>query len=347
MRIEVLILGAIWIGLTLYALLGGADFGGGVWSALASGPTKERQRALIAKAIAPVWEANHVWLIFVVTGLFAAFPRAFEVLSIALYLPFSIALLGIVLRGAAFAFRSHGDPDSGWQRTWTRIFGVASLVSPLALGAAAGAIAAGRIRVRGDVVDAGVVSSWATWLPLMTAILGLAVCAYLAASFLTVEAVAAGDAELAEAFRRRALLGGVAAGVVAAAGLVVAYAQAKVLWHGMLHRGLAFVILSAVAGMTALAATSLRRYPLARVASATAVAAVLGGWGAAQWPLLIVPDLGVTRAAAPDATLRAVFIGLVVGGILLAPALALLYRVFKAPSEIGKVTPDLAAETEG
>jgi cytochrome d ubiquinol oxidase subunit II len=333
--VEVLILGALWIGLTLYGLLGGADFGGGVWSALASGPTKERQRALIAKAIAPVWEANHVWLIFVVTGLFAAFPRVFEVLSIALYLPFSIALGGIVLRGAAFAFRSHGDSDSGWQRTWTQIFGIASLISPLALGAAAGAIAAGRIRVQGDIVDAGVVSVWASWLPLMTGLLGLAVCAYLAASYLTVEAVAAGDSELAETFRRRALAGGVAAGICAAAGLVVARAQADVLWHGMLHRGLPFVVLSAIGGVTSLIATALRRYPLARVASATAVAAVLGGWGAAQWPLLIVPDLTVTQAAAPDATLRAVFVGLVAGAVLLLPALALLYRVFKAPGEIG------------
>jgi len=333
---EVAILGAVWLGLTLYALLGGADFGGGVWSAIASGPTRERQRELVARAIAPVWEANHVWLIFVVTGLFASFPRAFEVLSVALYVPFSIALLGIVLRGAAFAFRSYADRNSGWQRTWTNVFGVASLASPLALGASAGAIAAGHIRIRGGVIEAGAISSWATWLPAVTALLAVAVCAYLAASYLTVEATAAKDRELAEAFRLRALASGVAAGACALGGLMVARADAPVLWHGILHRGSAFVILSGVGGVIALAATASRRYQLARVASATAVTALLGAWGAAQWPLLIVPDLSAGDAAAPLATLRAVFIGLVAGGLLLAPSLALLFRVFKAPDSIAE-----------
>jgi len=342
---EILILTVIWIGLTLYGLLAGADFGGGVWSAFASGGTKARQRELIVKAIAPVWEANHVWLIFVVTGLFASFPRAFEVLSVALYLPFSIALAGIVLRGAAFAFRSHGDPSSGWQRTWTQIFGAASLVSPLALGAAAGAIAAGRIRVHDGIVDAGVVGSWATWLPALTALLALAVCAYLAASYLTVEAIGAGDAELAEAFRTRAIASGVVAGALAAVGLLVARSHAHILWHGMVHRGFPFVILSAAGGVTALAATVSRRYRVARIASATAVAAVLGAWGAAQWPLLIVPDLTAAGAAAPDATLHAVFAGLVVGGALLVPSLLALFRVFKSPREIGR-PPKLAGEPE-
>jgi len=333
---EVAILGALWVGLTLYALLGGADFGGGVWSVVASGTTAERQRHLVAEAIAPVWEANHVWLIFVVTGLFAAFPRTFEVLSVALYLPFSIALAGIVLRGAAFAFRSYADPRSGWQRTWTNIFGAASLITPLALGAAAGAIAAGGIHVHGDAIEAGIVSSWTSWLSATTALLALAVCSYLAASYLTVEAVAAGDPQLAEAFRVRALASGVAAGMIALAGLLVARADASILWHGMLHRGLPFVILSGIAGVVSLVATAARRYQLARVASATAVAAVLGGWGAAQWPLMIVPDLAVANAAAPHATLRAVFIGLVAGGALLAPSLALLFRVFKSHREIGR-----------
>src|SRR6266702_5036824 len=127
MSYEVAILVALWIGLTLYALLGGADFGGGVWTILSSGRSKEHQRKMISQTIAPVWEANHVWLIFVITGLFAAFPRAFEALSVALYVPFSIALAGIVFRGSAFAFRAHGDLESAWQRTWTGIFGMASV----------------------------------------------------------------------------------------------------------------------------------------------------------------------------------------------------------------------------
>src|SRR6266705_1927754 len=124
------ILAGIGAGLTLYVLLGGADFGGGFWDLLARGPLRERERDLISAAIGPVWEANHVWLIFVVTALFAAFPTAFAALGVGLYLPFSLAVFGIVLRGAAFAFRAHGDRGSRWQRTWTRIFGIASLVTP-------------------------------------------------------------------------------------------------------------------------------------------------------------------------------------------------------------------------
>ncbi len=145
--LEVTVLLAIGVGLTLYVLLGGADFGGGVWDLLARGPERDRERSLISSAIGPVWEANHVWLIFVVTVLFAAFPPAFAALSIALYVPFGIAIAGIVMRGAAFAFRAYGEPDTGWQRAWTRVFGIASLVTPFVLGMCAAAIASGRIRI--------------------------------------------------------------------------------------------------------------------------------------------------------------------------------------------------------
>ena len=142
-------------------MLGGADFGGGVWDLLARGPDAAiGERALIAAAIGPVWEANHVWLIFVVTALFAAFPTAFAALGVALYLPFGIAIAGIVMRGAAFAFRAYGEPDTGWQRAWTRVFGIASLVTPVVLGMCAAAIASGRIRVHDDIVRADLVGAW-------------------------------------------------------------------------------------------------------------------------------------------------------------------------------------------
>jgi cytochrome d ubiquinol oxidase subunit II len=326
---ELYVLGVLWVGMTLYVLLGGADFGGGVWDLVAIGPRKDRQRALISEAIAPVWEANHVWLIFVLTGLVAAFPTVFADLSVALYVPFSLVLLGIVFRGAAFAFRAHGDRDSSWVRTWTRVFGIASLLSPFLLGASAASIASGRIRVRGGEVEAGLLSAWTGPLSLFAGLFTVAICAYLAATYLIVEAVQRRDRELEVDFRARAIGAGIVAGAFAAAGLLVVRSQAPVLWEGMTERGPAFVALSALGGLASLAAMARRAYRLARIGAAVAVGAVLWGWGAAQWPFLVVPDVTAEAAAAPEATVRIVAVGFTVGGLLLAPCLLFLFRVFK------------------
>jgi cytochrome d ubiquinol oxidase subunit II len=327
--LEATILAIVWVGLTLYVLLGGADFGGGVWDLFASGDRAQQQRDLISAAIGPVWEANHVWLIFVLTGLLSAFPVVFADLSIALYLPFSLALIGIVLRGSAFAFRSHGQPDSAWQRTWTRVFGIASLVTPFVLGAAAASIASGRIRVVDGEVRAGLVSSWTSVLSLFGGLFALTICAYLAATYLTVEAVQRGEEELERDFRGRASVTGLVAGALAAAGLVLVRAEAPVLWEGMRDAGLLFAAVSAIAGVGSLFFVWSRRYRLARAGAVVAVASVLFGWGVAQWPYLIVPDVTVTDAAAPDATLRVVIVGFALGGAVLAPSLFLLFRIFK------------------
>ena len=337
-QLEVAILVVIGGGLTLYWLLGGADFGGGVWDLMAIGPMRERERALISDAIGPVWEANHVWLIFVVTGLLAAFPAAFASLGFALYVPFSIAIAGIVFRGAAFAFRSWGDRGSAWQRTWTRVFGVASIVTPLALGAAAGAIASGRIRVAGSTVVAPLWGSWTGPLSIVTGMLALASCAFLAASYLTVEATQRDDRVMEEVFRRRALVSGAVSGVVAMLGLLVTRNVSPQLWHGMLTRAWPFAVLSAVGGVASLWTVARRRYHVARVAAAVAVASVVAGWGVAQWPYLIVPDMTVADAAAPANALRPIAFGYAIGIMLVAPSLFLLFRVFKG-SGSGSGTP--------
>jgi cytochrome d ubiquinol oxidase subunit II len=328
--LEATILGIIGLGLTLYVLLAGADFGGGVWDLFASGERAQQQRALISAAIGPVWEANHVWLIFVLTGLLSAFPTVFADLSVALYLPFSLALIGIVLRGSAFAFRSHGEPNSAWQRSWTRVFGIASLVTPFVLGAAAGSIASGRIRVVNGEVRAGLLSSWTSPLSLFAGLFALTICAYLAATYLTVEAVQRGEDELERDFRGRAAVAGVVAGVLAAVGLVLVRSEAPVLWEGMRDAGLLFAAASAIAGIGSLISVWTRRYRFARAGAVAAVASVLFGWGVAQWPYLIVPDVTVTAAAAPDATLRVVVVGFTIGGAVLAPSLFLLFRIFKS-----------------
>jgi cytochrome d ubiquinol oxidase subunit II len=332
MSLEAGILGIVWLGLTLYVLLAGADFGGGVWDLFASGERAEDQRALISSAIGPVWEANHVWLIFVLTGLLSAFPSVFADLSVALYIPFSLALVGIVLRGSAFAFRSHGEPDSAWQRSWTRVFGIASLITPFVLGAAAGSIASGRIRVADGEVRAGLLSSWTSPLSLFAGLFALTICAYLAATYLTVEAIQRDEGELERDFRSRALVAGVLAGLLAAVGLVLVRSEARVLWEGMRQAGLLLALVSAVAGVGSLIAVWTRRYRLARLGAIVAVASVLFGWGVAQWPYLIVPDVTVTAAAAPEGTLRVVIVGYALGGAVLAPSLFLLFRIFKIAS---------------
>jgi cytochrome bd ubiquinol oxidase subunit II len=330
MSLEASILGIVWVGLTLYVLLAGADFGGGVWDLLASGERAQQQRELISAAIGPVWEANHVWLIFVLTGLLSAFPTVFADLSVALYLPFSLALVGIVLRGSAFAFRSHGEPDSAWQRRWTRVFGIASLVTPFVLGAAAGSIASGRIRVANGEVRAGLLASWTSPLSLFAGLFALTICAYLAGTYLTVEAVQRREDDLERDFRGRALVAGAVAGVLAAIGLALVRSEAPVLWEGMREAGLLFAVTSAIAGAGSLICVWSRRYRMARAGAVIAVASVLFGWGVAQWPYLIVPDVTVTDAAAPDATLRVVVIGFAIGGAVLAPSLFLLFRIFKS-----------------
>jgi cytochrome d ubiquinol oxidase subunit II len=210
------------------------------------------------------------------------------------------------------------------------VFGIASLVTPMVLGMSAAAIASGRIRIAGDTVHADLVGAWTGPLSWVAGLLSLVMCAFLAATYLTVEAVQRGDHELADRFRSRALGAGVVAGALAGIGLVVMRTDAPLLWHGMLEDGWPFVALSGVAGAAALGATAHGRERVARIGAALAVASVVAGWGVAQWPYLIVPDLTAADAAAPKSSLGPIALGLAVGAALVAPSLLLLFRVFKA-----------------
>jgi cytochrome d ubiquinol oxidase subunit II len=226
---ELLVAALAVIALIAYALLGGADFGGGVWDLFATGPRRDEQREAISHAMGPVWEANHVWLIFVIVILFTAFPAAFEALSIALYIPFHLVLLGIILRGAAFVFRAY-SPQSArgiavapTARAWGTVFGAASVVTPTLLGICLGAVSSGAIRVsRGDVIATDGVA-WLTPVALLIGALALALCAYVAAVFLANETAGA----LREDFRRRALLAGTAVVVLSAAALPLVRRDAR------------------------------------------------------------------------------------------------------------------------
>jgi cytochrome d ubiquinol oxidase subunit II len=322
------IAGVIAIALNAYVLTGGADFGGGVWDLFATGVRRQRQRDLIADSIAPIWEANHVWLIVVVVVLFTAFPAAFSVLATVLHIPLTIMLIGIVLRGSAFVFRSYGP--YGRQR-WGLAFAIASVITPLLLGSIIGSVATGAVADARTTGDAGgsftavFVRPWAAPFPTAIGLFALALFAFLAATYLTVDAH---DEELREDFRTRGLAAAVAVFVCAAVALVLAHSAAPRVAMGVVG-ALLIQASTAAAAITAIGALWLRHYRLARIAAAAQVSLILWGWLFAQYPYVIPPALTIRHAAAPAATLRLLALGLAAGAVILLPSLRYLLRTFK------------------
>lgn len=328
-----LVAGAIAASLNIYALTAGADFGGGVWDLLASGERKDRQRSLIAEAIAPIWEANHVWLILVVVLLFTAFPSAFARLMTVLHIPLSLMLLGIVLRGSAFTFRSYDSRRDSVQRRWGRIFAITSTVTPLLLGTILGAIATGAVAdqsAAGEMSFASVyVAPWLSPFPVAVGALALALFAFLAAVYLTVEA---NDDALREDFRARALWSAVAAAVIAVIVLVLARTEAPLVWRALMVGNMAMVLRIAATAVALGAMFFLwrRSYRAARIAAGLEVSLITWGWALGQFPYLVPPDMTVQSAAAPASTLELLLVALVVGLAVLVPSLRYLFKVFKA-----------------
>jgi cytochrome d ubiquinol oxidase subunit II len=280
---------------------------------------------MIKRGMSPVWEANHVWLIFVLVMLWTAFPEAFGSISSTLAVPLFLAALGIVLRGGAFALKGEAATIAE-ARALGATFALSSLLTPFFLGAAAGAIAAGEVPVGNAAGDQW--SSWTGALPIFVGLLAVASGAHLSAVFLGADSSRAGRPELVNAFRARALGSGVASGALAIAGLAIVSSEAPDLYDGLTTgAGLACVIGSAVAGLVTLALEWRRRFELARYTAAAAVAAIVAGWAFAQEPYLLPPDLTVRAAAASDATLTALVIAAAVGLALLLPALAWLFRL--------------------
>jgi len=317
-------IGFMLLGLTAYAVLGGADFGAGFWQLISPGERGRPVREHAHHAMGPVWEANHVWLIFVLVIFWTAYPVAFGSVMSTLSLPLFVAAVGIVLRGLAYAMRAGARTDREVARI-DRLFAVSSVLTPFALGTTVGAIASGRVPVgnaRGDLVE-----SWLHTTPLFVGALGVATSAYVAAVFLTGDAARHGDPGLIEAFRRRALAAGVVAGALAAAGLLVVRDDAPRLWEGLTSgAGLVAVIVSGLAGAATLALLYRGRIATARYAAAVAAGAVVLGWLFAQEPDLL-PGLPVEAAAADRATLVAVVLSVVGGMLVLAPSLMLLFSL--------------------
>lgn len=327
---EVIIAVILWLALTLYVLLGGADFGAGIWEVNLAFQASEKERALLQRAIGPVWEANHVWLIFVLVLLANAFPPAFAALSRALWLPLLLALVGIVFRGAAFAFRAYAVGAVRQQVGWGVAFALASTAAPFFLGAAVGAAASGNLAVtpRGGFAGNYLID-WISPLALFNGFFTVGMCAYLAAVYLAREASQGGEAQLANLWRQRALATGVWMGVLALTGLVFLITETPRLWQCFQERAWPLVLVSLVTGFASLGALWRRHYTAAVAGVATTVATVLGGWGVAQYPFLILPAITIQEAKAPKAVLWAMIGGIGVGTVLLLPSLAWLFAIFK------------------
>jgi cytochrome bd ubiquinol oxidase subunit II len=314
------------VGLTAYVVLGGADFGAGLWDLTAGGAERGAAvRGWVKRGMSPVWEANHVWLIFVLVMLWTAFPEAFGSIGSTLAVPLFLAALGIVLRGGAFALKGQAATIAE-ARALGATFALSSVLTPFFLGAAVGAVAAGEVPVGNAEGDAW--ESWTGALPLTVGALAVATGAHVAAVFLGADARRAGRPELVRAFRARALGSGLVAGAIALAGLAVASSDAPDLYDDLVSgAGLACVILSGLAGVVTLLLEWRGRFEIARYTVAAAVGAIVAGWALAQEPYLLPPALTVEEAAAPDATLAALLIASAVGMAILIPALAWLFRL--------------------
>ncbi len=310
-----------------YAVLGGADFGAGIWDLLAGHgeePRPRQRRALIDHAIGPVWEVNHIWVIVVLVVLWTGFPVGFASVMSTLWIPFALATLGIILRGSAFAMRRVAV-DFHRQRLLGATFAGASLLTPFFLGAAVGGLVSGRVPI-GNAAGHPV-TSWCNPTGILGGTLAVAVCAYLGAVFLYAVATSQRRPNDAAWFRQRALIIAVATGALAATGIFVLAIDAPVLFDGLTHRALPVVLISTFAGVASIALLLRHQASAARITAVLAVTTIIGGWGVAQYPYLVIDSLTLADAAAPTVTLRYMLLALAGGALLLAPAFWLLYSL--------------------
>jgi len=323
------LLAAVMVGsLVLYVLFGGADYGAGFWDLLSGGPLKEGQKSLIANAIRPIWEANHVWLILILVLLFAGFPRAFGTIMIALYVPILLILSGIVLRGSSFVFRAYSTVNSSMQRTYAYVFSASSSFTPIFAGIALASLSDDHVFVAHDESLNGYVFNWLNPFSLSVGLFTLALFAYLAATYLTVEAP---SRELRQAFRRRALAAGLASGGLAVGVFILTERYAQGLRAGLLHNDLArcaevVAMISLIVGLAALCRDHAR---FARLMVALFAASIVTGWAAAQYPYLARPNMTIFNSAPSENVVRDVLYASIAGALVLFPSLTLLLYVFK------------------
>jgi cytochrome d ubiquinol oxidase subunit II len=327
MSLELIVAGALLIALTVYLLTGGADYGAGVWYLFARGARAGAHRALIERALAPIWETNHVWLIVVLVLLFTAFPPAFSAIVIGLHIPLTLLLVGIVMRGAAFAFRYSDVPFGALHAQWERLFALASLLTPFWLGIVLGTIASG-LSAASDGFVATFVNPWLHVFPVLVGLLTVTLVSYLAAVYLAVEAE---DDGLREDFRWRAIAAGLAVSVLDETVLLAARRGAPLAWDALTGTAWGAVVqfATAAAGLAALVFLWQRRFRWARLCAAGQVTVTLWAWAYAQFPYIVPPSLTIYSAAAPAPTLQWLLFALGAGAVVLFPSLWYLLRVFK------------------
>ncbi|GGR66960.1 cytochrome d ubiquinol oxidase subunit II [Nocardioides luteus] len=323
MTLEVAVAAALFIGIVVYALFGGADFGSGFYDLTAGSARRGAElRTLIDHSIGPVWEANHVWLIYVLVMWWTGFPESFASAMNTLILPLLLALLGIVLRGAAFAFRKFA-PTIGQAALYGAIFAGSSLITPFFLGTVAGAIASGRVPAegRGDL--------WSSWLnptSIFGGIIAVGTCAFLAGVFLTADADRTYRPGLATSLRIRTLGVGAFTGVMVFAALIPIMRDAPTLADGLTGRAAPLIVVSGLTGAATLVLVAIRRYRPARVTAVVAVASVISGWGIGQYPWMLVDEVTIADAAGADATLVGLLVVVALAGLLVLPPLVYLFR---------------------
>ncbi|WP_028653832.1 cytochrome d ubiquinol oxidase subunit II [Nocardioides sp. J54] len=324
MSLEVAVAAALFVGVIAYAVLGGADFGSGFFDLTAGSSRRGAElRTLVDHSIGPVWEANHVWLIYVLVTWWTGFPESFAAAMSTLVLPLLLALLGIVLRGASFAFRKYSE-TLGQARLFGVVFATSSILTPFFLGTVAGGIASGRVPLDG----AG--DRWESWVnptSLFGGLIAVGTCAFLAGTFLAADAERSGNDRLAGEIRVRALVVGLATGAIVFAALVPIDHDAPTLAAGLEGRAAPLVVLAGIAGAAATYLLWRRRYGVARFAAVLAVAAVVSGWGVGQYPWLLVDEVTIADAAGATATLQGLLVAVGLAGVVVVPPLLYLFRL--------------------
>ncbi len=305
-----------------YAIFTGADFGGGIWDLLAGSTERGRRpREEIDKSVTPVWEGNQTWIVLGIVFVWTGFPPAFAAVTTTLFVPLSLSLLGLVLRGVGFGFRHESERLRSQQLNGV-LFAGSSFLAPFFLGVSVGAVATGRVHSAnaGDPL-----SAWVTPTTMMTGALFVASCAYIGAIYLVGDSHRRGDEEMVRYFSRRSLAAGAVTGVLAAVNLGLLHGSAPYIWHRLFGVALPMVILSMVSGLAALALILLRRTWALRFTGALAVVSVVAAWAWAQYPWVLPGDMTIVDASAPIASLNTEIAVLGLALLLVVPAFAYLY----------------------
>jgi cytochrome d ubiquinol oxidase subunit II len=299
MSADVVLASVILVALVIYSLLGGAEYGAGFWDLMCSGPRQQGQRDLIARAIQPVWEANHIWLILLVVLMFSGFPAAFSEISLGLGVPIFLIMLGIILRGSSYVFRAYFTGSVRTQLYWGKVFSISSSSTPQFLGIVIGAISSDTVLVKDGISENGFLRTWFHPFPLIVGVLSLSLFAYLSACYLTVET---DDPALQNDFMNRALFSGFVSLMAAFATYVIAGNAAQGIRDGLSRAPYVWLIevSGAIAALVAFQSLWTKHYQRARIAAAVQVALIVFGWGVAQYPYLVRPGLTIVNSAAPS-----------------------------------------------